>query len=183
MRLGRLFCSLILFVISAIAAHAQTPINPSSLAGADPTISVRSPDPACGGCVDLTYTGSAATEMVFFFAAPSPIVIPPDYSCVVDPSSTNPINCAAVDELNSMGQPVFTGVDLTVFGLFSGETFSFSATGGTVELIVPGGEGFGQGGTMILGPTPEPGTALLFVTGLVFLVGFTRKRFGGNFLT
>jgi len=30
--------------------------------------------------------------------------------------------------------------------------------------------------------TPEVGTALLYLTGLVALVGFTRKRFGANFL-
>jgi hypothetical protein len=31
--------------------------------------------------------------------------------------------------------------------------------------------------------TPEPGSALLYMSGLVLLVGFAKKRFGTNSLT
>jgi hypothetical protein len=31
--------------------------------------------------------------------------------------------------------------------------------------------------------TPEPGSALLYMSGLVLLVGFAKKRFGANSLT
>lgn len=196
MRLGRVLCFLMLFGSSAVAAYAQTPISPSSLTGADPTISVRSPDPACTDCIDLTFTGTpppAPSMTTFFFAVsgypPTGIIIPPDYSCAVDSTSTNPIACNVVTMLIG-GNPEFVGVDLIVYNLTNLESFSFSATGGPVTLMVPGDSGLTcnadtpcPDGMMMIGPTPEPGTALLFMTGLVFLVGFARKRFGGNFLT
>lgn len=186
---------LIILGSSAIAAHAQTSEDLSSLLG-DPTISVRSPDP-CPGCVDLTWTGTPPmhpSQTTFFFAVsgypPSGVVIPPDYSCVVDPSSTNPINCNALTMLIG-GEPEFIGVNLIVYNLTDLETFGFSATGGGVTLVVPPDSGLSCNPStpcvddrFFIGTTPEPGTALLYMTGIVFfLIGFARKRFRVSFRT
>jgi hypothetical protein len=193
-KLARALCFLAILASSAVAAYAQTPIDASSLTGADPTISVRSPDPACTDCVDLTWTGTAPpapSTTTFFFAVsgypPTGVIIPPDYSCAVDPSSTNPIACNTVTMLIG-GKPEFVGVDLIVYNLTNSESFSFSATGGPVTLVVPADSGLtcnadtpcNAGGSFLIGPSPEPGTALMFMTGLVLLVGFSWRRFRGN---
>jgi hypothetical protein len=193
-KLARALCFLVILGSSAVAAYAQTPIDASGLAGADPTISVRSPDPACTDCVDLTWNGTApptGSETDFFFYVPgyppTGIIIPPDYSCEVDPSSTNPIACNALTKFIS-GNPEFVGVELIVYSLTDGESFSFGATGGRVTLVVPADSGLtcnadtpcNPDGSFMIGPTPEPGTALLFMTGLIPLVGFCWRRFRSN---
>jgi hypothetical protein len=60
------------------------------------------------------------------------------------------------------------------------------AVGGPVELTVP--EGFSCLGSCsddiaYLGPTPEPGTALLYLTGVLCLVVFGRRRLKVQFRT
>ena len=185
-----------------MAAYAQTPIDPSSVIG-DPRIILHTPDPACNppSCVSLEYTGPSSTLGTFFFPVsswPTGAPIPPEYSCeVIDtqvPPPSSPPSCV-VDDLP--GYPLtpteFFGVTLSVPDITNGQTFSISVTGGSVGLLLPSGPnasgplectpGCTPTGRIFLESTPEPGAALLYVTGLVLLVGFARKCFGATFLT
>jgi hypothetical protein len=200
MKMVRLVCFLAILGGSAVAAYAQTPIDSNSVIP-DPTINLHRPDPACtpGTCVDFEYTGTNSADggVLFFGASPS-LPIPPEYSCTYN---DNPLLCYVVEQ-NSPTFPflpiAFLGVGFLVnTPLCNGDgcgpqtTFSMNATGigNPFVLSVPSDmlsciSPACPGGTIALDPiptTPELGTALLYMTGLVFLVGFSRKRFGANF--
>jgi len=186
MKLARVLGFLIILGSSVIPAYAtETPIGPSSVLS-DPTISIR--DPNCGSdpyCVDLTYTGATGTELLAFLVPAPPGFLPanpPPYNCV-----TNILGAtvATLEETPSEFNGCLFDGPLT-----NGEDVTISADGPVVLTIpeVAGNPVFTctdtsqcPGGDIDL--TPEPRTALLYMTGLVFLVGFARKRFGANFRT
>ncbi len=172
-RLARVACFLILLGFSAIAAQAAiTPVDPSSVLG-DPTIIFKGDPPGCTPpfCYNLSYTD--APNIVFFNVTP-PLPVPPTYNCV----TTGGLNCS-VD--------VFGGEFITV-GLQgdNNENFSLSITGGPVTLTIPSsgisciGGDCTPGESITLDPIPEPRTALLYLTGLVFLGWLIRKRLVAN---
>jgi len=174
MRLGRVFCSLVLLGISAVAAYAQTPINPSSL-GNDPTIVFKPDPPGCTPptCYNLEYT--AAPDIVFFNVDP-PLPVPPDYTCI----ATGGLVC----NVDISGSPEeFLTVGL--YGL-EDQTFTLSIMGGPVTLVIPPtgitclDDDCTPGESIALDPTPEPGTAFLYMTGLVLLGCGVRKRWKAN---
>ena len=195
MRLGRVFFFVILFGSSAFAAYAQTPV--------DPKVLFSTPDPSCTPpyCVDLEYVGSSGGTGTFFFEVasyPTGIPEPPAYSCGVIDTQVPPPATLPSCKVNQLPEPPLTptdffGITLTVPDITNGQTFSITVDGGPVNLILPTGvnasgpldctSGCGEGGGISLDPTPEPGTALLFVSGLIGVVGFARKRFGTNFHT
>jgi hypothetical protein len=202
MKIARVLCVLVVLASSAIAAHAQTPIDSNSVIP-DPTINFHRPDPACdpGICVDFAYTGTnSATGGEIFFGTVTPLPIPPEYSCTYNGDP----NACFVDLEYSDGVPPFP-IDFLGVGFFvptplcngvgcgPQTTFSIDAAGigNPFVLTVPTGQlscldPACPGGTISLDPiptTPELGTALLYLTGLVSLVGFARRRFGANFLT
>lgn len=185
--LARVVCFLIILGGSVIPAYAaETAIDPSSVL-ADPTISFRDPD--CGGdpfCVDLTYTGMTGNPINLGFFVPTPPGFlpanPPPYDCVTNIVGATMQTFETASEFLGC---IFSGP------LTNGEDVTISADA-PVVLTIP--EGIGGpvftctdtsqcpgGDTIDL--TPEPRTALLYMTGLVFLVGFVRKRFGAYSLT
>jgi len=203
MKIVRVLCVLVVLGTSAIAAHAQTPIDSNSVIP-DPTINFHHPDPPCtlGVCVDFAYTGANSnTGGLIFFGTVSPLPIPPEYSCAYNGDP----NACFVDLEYSATNPPFP-IDFLGVGFFvttplcnglddcgAQTTFSINAVGignpfvltvptDLLSCIAPAC----AGGTISLDPiptTPELGTALLYLTGLVSLVGFARRRFGANFLT
>jgi len=187
MKLGLVFCSLILFGISAIAAKAQTPVDPHE--------TLNKPDPACPSgdfCADLVWEGGTEHVPSLTFLVPNPpgelAENPPIYSC-----STNVFTMCKANDNSSVIPPVI-GTEIFSFQFYGGnplltdgDTFIYFTDQPIGELILPAGlcpisDPECSLGTMIT-LSPEPGTSLLYMTGLVFLVAFTTKRFGANFRT
>ena len=179
-------CFLIIFGSSAIAAYAQTAVDP--FAG-DSHVILNGPDP-CGDveqyCVDLTYSGTGTG--FFFLASPTPLPEPPADTCDADNFKCQPFNLPCpppnftsecfygflfYDFMGDYGEVPKN----SEFSLYTNEPITLSLTGT--------GLGCSDGGCA--GPdvtwTPEPGTALLYMTGLALLVGFGRKRFRASCVT
>lgn len=192
MKLARVFCFLIILASSAIAAYAQTPIDPSSVIN-DPHVVLNSPDPACplgDYCVDLTYstthTGPVFVPVLTFLVPdpPGELPVPPAYSC-----SSNVFLLCLTDYSGFQGfKPTeFNGFTLLFGILYNGQTFILESTG-PIQLELPSGFACNPASLCpdgVVTFSPEPGTALLFMTGLLLLslVGFARKRFAANFRT
>jgi len=189
MRLGRVFCFLILFGISAIAAHGQTTVP-------DPHDTLNHPDPTCPPgdfCVDFTFHTTSATPVYvsqLTFEVPMPPgqlpENPPPFTC-----STNVFpDCKSLD--NSPPNPGTEFYGFVYYGgayLTNGETFILFSNE-PILLDLPTNLPPGSSLTCnsnnpcpdgVISATPEPGSSLLYMTGLIFLVGFTKKRFGANF--
>jgi hypothetical protein len=139
------------------------------------------------------YTGGPALFTIIpndplVFSVPNPpgeypaTLFPPTYKCES--------NVLVGVPTGQIGPPTeFTGCDF--YGYLPGsETFTLSVTGGSgIVLALP--TDFGcvtpsechmVNGQDVVDLSPEPATALLYVTGLVLLVGFARKRFGADIL-
>jgi hypothetical protein len=177
MRLARM-AFLVAFVgFCGVAARADDTSGPV----ADPLLHVATPDPTCdpGNCVDLMYTGTPGVSQTFFFAAVPPVFFQ-SFSCEVTdtqvPPPTELPTCQAIFPVIA-----FFGIELIVPDPTLDETFSFTASGGPIDLSPPppGSDLVVTAGSLNLDPTPEPSTALLFITGLLLLclAGFARKRF------
>ena len=180
-------CFVILFGASAIVAHAQTAVDP--FAG-DSHIILNGPDP-CSSipdepyCVPLTYSGTGATY--FTLSVPTPIPEPPPDTCAADNFSCIPLTASCPSMSDTTCFFGFTFFDFMgdngtvtngdMFSLYANVPITLSLTG----------TGLTCSGTGCVGPdvtfTPEPGTALLYVSGLALLVGFGRKRFRTNCIT
>ena len=178
MKFARVFCFLVILGSSAIAAYAQTPIDPSSSNG---DIHVVLNDPTCAYtlCVELIVTGEKNVDFLFFPVTggtyPPPIVCSTDiadWTCNAD-----------IDHRQLMG---FAFYQDAPNGLSPGTLLDISSNGPVLlgqsgnTACVPasactGGE---------LGPlaAPEPRSYVLFMTGLLLfsLGGFARKRLGAN---
>jgi hypothetical protein len=198
MKLTRLFFFLMILGSLAIAAHAQTPLPaPTSGGAGDPRIVFPDACPADAFCADLT-TGDTAITIakcpggdielalggcsdLFFGVATGPISVPPFWTCASDdtggvgflqsaPNGTFPplkfTGCAFADG----SIPANTTISVAVEGLGG-------APPPVVTFVIPAG--FVDAGSDITF-SPEPGTSLLFVSGLLLisLGGIARKRFG-----
>ena len=179
-------CFLIVFGSAAMATHAQTPVDP--FAG-DSHVILNGPDP-CGMvekyCVDLTYTGTGTG--FFFLAPPTPLPGPPPETCAADN-----FRCKAIDGPClplSLKEGCFYGFLFYDFmgdwGQVPGDADFSLYTNSPITLSLAGTSlvctGVGCDGPDVTF-TPEPGTALLYMTGLALLVGFGRKRFRANCVT
>jgi hypothetical protein len=161
------------------------------------------PNTSTSECGTIDVLGVPVGGCAFFIGVESPILITPgtNYGCQVsgsaaaagapaNPITEIPIFCSP-DITDPNHNSYFNGVWLYVPGAFSGETFGESVFGNipfTFEPISTWGcqEGetcFNPDGTWTVDPTPEPTTALLFMTGLLLfsLGGFVRRRLGANF--
>lgn len=188
MRLIRVLFMVALVGIFAVVARAD------ATAPIDPIAHFESPDPACGPpyCTDLTYTGPDEPGPgfldLFFTSVPATGVAanPPAFSCDFVEGGT-PYTCST--EENLAGTLFFGFILLVPEPVDTGQTFSLTVTGNPITLSLPGNvcaqdsEGNCTGATTVtVDPTPEPGTALLFMSGLglLFLAGVAKRRFGAN---
>jgi hypothetical protein len=185
--LVRVVCFLIAFGGLAIAACAQTPIDPSSVP--DALVHMSTPD----GCnppyeICFEYTGptlpSWAVLPVFFSADPEPTVFDPtttSYQC----DTIGPLYCYMM-VTDPPETADFWGMFLFIPGAFDGETFGMTVTGGPVSFGSSGGlpciAGCVTGEPFTVDPTPEPSTALLYMSGLLLFLlgGFAKKRLGAH---
>jgi hypothetical protein len=183
MKLARVFCFLVILGSSAAAAYAQTPVDPGNLLS-DPRVVFNAPDPACGAglfCVDLTFTGTPPPGLFFGVPGPAgsflPDAPPSVFSCISN------VFAFCVNDENQAGTEFFGFSLFGAPGITSGETFTLSSTG-PILLTLPTGFSCNEGsscstvnGVLVADLTPEPGTALLFMSGLIFVVGLGSKRF------
>jgi hypothetical protein len=181
-------CFLIVFGGSAIATHAQTSVDP--FAGDSHVILNGPPDP-CGDdieqyCVDLTYSGSGTT--FFYLSSATPLPEPPPDTCASNDFRCTPISLPCLPL--SLKEECFYGFlfydyeygkvpDDTSFFLYTNVPITLSLAGTDLACS---GTGCGPNPEDVTF-TPEPGTALLYMTGLALLVGLGRKRFRANCLT
>ena len=196
MKIARLFCFLIILGSSAVAAYAQTPV--------DPTVIVNKIDP--GGC-------GGSGEPICYPGTPVPLVLVYNPSVTLDfqydptPSSSK----LETFELEFTGVPNLTTLycqtDIWQICSFTtssdpGHPGDFDVTFNFFDVIpsTPGpcandgvhaiaptcpgflssGDGFSVGFSPIVGATPEPGTMLLFGTGLIIFGGVLRRRAGSR---
>jgi len=197
MKLARVFCFLIIFGSSAIAAHAQTPIDSGSIN--DPRPSTKTPD-GCSPpyCVNFTYTGPTlfpiVTLPVFFSASPFPTTFDPlttSYTCGASGTSAQAAAAAGLPSYIGSNVPItclmsivdisptdadFLGMWLFVPGAFNGETFDMSVMGGTIGFVLPAGTSCVPASecttvdgvtSFSIDPVPEPHSSVLFMTGLL----------------
>jgi hypothetical protein len=183
MRLARVLFMVALVGVFAVAARAD------GTAPVDPLAHFDSPDPDCTApyCTEVTYLGSTTSSMVeLFFSSVPPLSMggvpanPPAFSCTfMDDGTTDP---CVTDEIGN----TFFGFDLFLpLGATNGQTFSITVVGAPLTLTLPSTVCEGNstdcsgGGNITVDPAPEPGTALLFMSGfvLLFLAGVARKRF------
>jgi hypothetical protein len=195
MKLVRAFCCLAALVgFCALVARADDTAS-------DPVITMHEPDPAAcptgAYCINLTYEGPTTLFGDILFATvpasglPATIVPPPPtYSC--DTNAPLAVFIAQYSDVSAPPPPI-TGdfVGCLYLGLLTtGETFTLSADGGPIVLSNPNTEDWvcqdaAQCSDGDLDLTPEPGTGVLFASGLLLLslAGFARKRFGATVVT
>jgi len=190
MKLARVFCFLIILGSSATAAHAQ-----------DPRIVVPDACPANAYCANLTTGGTAITipecgasilggdvklalglcTDLFLGVATGPISVPPFWTCYSDYSAGVGFQQFAP---NGTFPPLkFTGCAFADGSLPANTTISIAVEGlggappPAVTFVIP--PGFDNAGSDIT-LSPEPGTSLLFMSGLLLisLAVIVRKRFG-----
>lgn len=179
MRLGRFCFILTVFCVLAGGACAQTPV--------DPKVIINKTDPVCTGAM-LCYTGSNGDPLVESFTNPLPFVY-------TDPTGTTPLTSLFIDLINVPALTEFQcqtdiwtdcsiiadayGPNTVGFHLFGNGTGLGDNGGGICSPTCPDQLTNGEGGTFDLKPliseTPEPGSMILFATGL-FSIFVARKR-------
>jgi hypothetical protein len=188
MRAARVLFVVALVGMFAVAARAQV----SNSDFPDPHPKFVSPDPACDPpyCTDLTYTGpttSSPVQLFFSSVPPFPTGVPenpPAFGCTfIDDSVSEP--CVTDDNGTT-----FFGFTLFLPGATNGQTFSLTVTGDPITLALPPidvcvGDSIANcsdASQVTVDPTPEPTTALLFLSGIVLLslAGFAKKRFAAD---
>jgi hypothetical protein len=205
MKLTRLFFFLMILGGLAIAARAQTPLPaPSSGGAADPRIVVPDACPADAFCANLTagplgisipecgntivggdlLLAAGLCQDLFFEVATGPISVPPVWTCSSDyTAGTPPVGFLQSAPNGTIFPPTFSGCAFADGGIPAGTTISIAVegVGGVpppyVTFVIPAG--FEDAGSDIT-LSPEPGTSLLFMSGLLLisLGGIARKRFG-----
>lgn len=197
MKIARVLCFLIIFGSSAIAAHAQTPLGPSGGAG-DPRIILPDACPADAYCANLMTNSTGITIAacpggdlalalglcpdLFLKVATGPISVPPIWTCSSDYAAGPPVVGFLQSAPNGTLSPLtFTGCAFADGSIPGGTTISIAVEGfggvppPAVTFVIPAG--FVDAG-MDITLSPEPGTSLLFMSGLLLIGFFARKRFG-----
>jgi hypothetical protein len=188
----RWFGLLLILVISAVATKAQT-------AAPDPGIFLNTDPPCPSGvyCATLTYNGPTITINNFFSSVPPPtpftlsVADPPGYYDALPPypvytCGSNIFMQSAPTGTLYPPPPTFTGCNFWDGTITNDEKLSLYVEGGQVSIAIPSDfscTGSCSDGVAYLGPTPEPGTALLYLTGILCLVGFGRSRLKAQFRT
>jgi len=208
MKLTRLLFLLMVLASLAIAARAQTPLpDPSSGDAGDPRIVF--PDACPGGaaaCATLTATtdidiGACASILLgvpcsggLVIDVASPISVGPSFNslwyCTEDAPPTF-LQVVALGTTNGISGPfgqnlapqlpgqtgTFTGCEYWFGDISTGTSVGISEVGGVTPLIAPADFNVVQDDGIF---APEPGTSLLFMSGLLLisLGGIARKRFG-----
>jgi hypothetical protein len=175
MKLGRVLFLVALIGVCALAARASDTDTSGSVISDPKYILNGSPCGYPDNCIDLTYTGRTGPILDLTFLLPSPGPISPaGYSC----GSDDFLGCLILENGIFCPRNEFCGVSFLLGYLKNGESVTFSSNDPSLpitDFLYPSS----------LAATPEPDTALLFMTGLVSLslVGFARKRFRANFVT
>lgn len=191
-KLAQIVCFLIIFGSLAAVAHAQ-----------DTDALIRIDDPTCTpgpGCVVLEYTGPTETIPVFTLDPLTFLVSNPPGS-YPDPAPPNNYNCGSdffavslAIALPPFDPDEFFGCLFTGGTITNGDLYSISISGADIPINLSLGNDFEcapsdplscSGDMFTVDPTPEPSTALLYMSGLllIFLVGFAKKRMGASFRT
>jgi hypothetical protein len=186
MKLGR-----VLFLVALIGVCGGVARASVTAPKADARVIFNTPDPTCAPgyyCVDLTYTGPTESYPDLIFSVSNPpgeLSDPSSYVCTTNVFATcSNITNAPPTELYGF---LLDGGDPTIT---HGQTFSLSSSG-PIDLTIPtGSDGMqifscGPGSDCKNGVaelSPEPGTAILFMSGLISLLGFGRKRLAAAFL-
>jgi hypothetical protein len=178
MKLARLFCFLIIFGSSAIAAHAQTPVDPLLTIHGSPCLEVEG-----DACVDLTYTGpTVLCGLSECIETGSPHDVEPPLEFLATSPVGGAVTCLALD-LPGVLVPTYTGDIVTgcaYVGVMFGGTMFTAGANGPLNVTFPAA--VGDSTVELDPPVPEPGTGILFITGflLLSLGGFARMRFGAS---
>jgi hypothetical protein len=189
MRLARVLFMVALVGFCAVVARADS---------TDPVINMHDPDPAAcptgAYCVNLSYDNTSMFPVFVNILFPDnpPSGVPdqspfPLYSC--DSTGGAFIFFADTVPFPALSPPAtFLGCDLLGFLPPGISTFTLSADGAPVVLGLPAGftcQTASQCPDGEIDLTPEPGTGILFMSGLLLvgLAGFARKSFGANLAT
>jgi hypothetical protein len=195
-QITQVLCSLILVAGSATVVRAQTQIDPSSLT--DPKVRIDDPTcPAGSYCVTIELESTTPITIGPYDPFKPPNNQPNDPFVL---SVANPPGSYSVPPIYTCGSNIFdfwlptgtfsfpplsitfTGCDFWGGTIPAGMPITVSSTGGPVVLNLPSGfsciDGNCMDGVMDLAPevTPEPGTALLYFTGLLLFVAVIGKR-------
>lgn len=163
----RWFGLLLILGIPAVAANAQTPVDPQWVLN-DPT-----PCPQGVVCISLEYEGPSTIpkNMPLIFSVSPPDADPDNtYTC-----SSNVFTAMALVTSTKM----FTGCEFYGTAPTDGTFFNMYATGGPINNInIPSDFTCGSSPCPVtdLGPTPEPGTGFLYLSGALALLGVARRR-------
>jgi hypothetical protein len=177
---------LVIFGATAIAARAQTSIDPRTFT--DPRVILNDPScPSGAFCIDLSYTGNPK-EFTLLPFGPLQFLVPGS-------GYPNPFEYSCSEDIPLFrGSPAFTFPGLPVdrrgkfhgcdfFGYIAPGTFTIAVLGGPVVLELPPGfsctDANCSDGEIPLTKnyvTPEPDTLFLYLTGLILVLAFTRKR-------
>jgi hypothetical protein len=190
MKLTRMFCFLIILGASAVAANAQTPVDPiARINGIG--------DPACGGAILCitdympnafgTLNGSAVLsvpyspdlDVEFSFDDPAHDINPAAilselFLQYTDVPALTSFECES-DIWASCAQSDLGG-GVTQFALTGSGLCVDDATLYTCPGFMSAQEGATATNTPLVSPVPEPGSMALFGTGLILLFVGTRRR-------
>jgi hypothetical protein len=196
------------FAFSSLADSTDPSSTDTSGSVADPVPHIASPD----GCnppyvVCFEYTGTSTVYSLFIPASPDPTPEPPLIPYCTYTDDGFPGLCLVDTKIND-GTLEFEGITITspcilipnppyidCFPITTDTTFDLSVAGtgpitfgagdDTNLCVLVNGVCNPDMTTMTADPVPEPGTGLLFVTGLllVSLARFARKRFAAAHAT
>jgi hypothetical protein len=187
MKILRFLCLSMLVVGFAVAASAQTPV--------DPTIITQKLDPSCSDPGVICYTGAAPLSItfsptlavVFVYQPPNPASLLTDFK----------LDLTSVPPFTSFGCQTDIWVNCSITDEGSG-TFQFDMSGGYnpghpptncnyndgVGGVCPGFLASGDGASITAVPlvseTPEPVSVILFGTGLLSIFGASKRRLYGR---
>jgi hypothetical protein len=188
MRLARVLCLVTLVGFCAVVARGDaTAPDPHAVLNSDPC-----PVLADSVCIAVNYTGPSyfvtILDPLLFLVPGGPVPAnPPAYTCSTD---LGPFaQCAPIENIFHFPPPPNEFFGFAFWGFYlTDTTYDVAVAGGPISLDLPDDftcdpstPGCSDGGDGIT-LTPEPGTGVLFVSGLILLglAGFARKRFGAR---
>ena len=204
MRLTRVLCFLIILGSSAVAAYAQTPVDPIARIN-------FGPDPPC----DFGVTVFCIVPTLLDSGSPGPPAVPPTYSGFLSVPYSPTLDIVFSFDDGALPRDILSGAQLTFFslqytGVPVGTTLSCESDiwntcgsvtgqpagvalitytgggpcldGGSVLLACPGYLTYQEGATVAnlplpgISAVPEPSSMVLFGTGVILLFVGTKRR-------